>query len=279
VTPVAALWMFIVGKIGWALVQPGNLLLLCLLAGMLLFLFYHGRRGKILVAVSALAFLALAVLPIGPAMLLALEERFPRPAALPEKLDGILVLGGAVDPALSLTHGETVFNGGVARVLAGVALARWHPEAELALVGGEGSFVPVGLPEARATYGFVVSEGIAPARIVLEERSRSTHENAVYAKRMMRPKPGEVWVLVTSAFHMPRAVATFRAVDWPVIPYPVDYKIDSRTGLRANFSLLDGLGAATVAGKEWAGLLGYWAMGWTQELFPAPEISNRGKPG
>jgi hypothetical protein len=58
-------------------------------------------------------------------------------------------------------------------------------------------------------------------------------------------------------------------VGWPVIPYPVDYRIDPQTGLRANFSLLDGLGATTLAGKEWAGLLGYRLMGWTPELFPA----------
>src|SRR6185312_14475334 len=133
---------------------------LSLLAGVLLFLFYRGRRGKILVAVSALGFFALAVLPVGPAMLLALEERFPRPAALPDKLDGILVLGGAVDPALSLTYGETGCNGSVARVLTGISLARRHPEAALALVGGEGGFVPVGLAEARATYGFAVDQGI-----------------------------------------------------------------------------------------------------------------------
>src|SRR5262249_35165901 len=104
------------------------------------------------------------------------------------------------------------------------------------------------------------------------ENSRSTHENAVYAKRTIRPKPGEVWVLVTSAYHMPRAVASFRAVGWPVVPYPVDYKIDPRTGLRANFSLLYVLGTTTLAGKEWAGLFGYWLMGWTREVFPALEF-------
>ena len=164
-----------------------------------------------------------------------MEERFPRPIALPERIDGILVLGGAVDPALSLSYGETVFNSSVARVLAGVALARRHPEAKLALIGGEGGFVPVGLAELRATLGFVVEQGIAPERIILEERSRSTHENAVYAKELIRPLPGETWILVTSAFHMPRAVASFEAVDWPVIPYPVDYKIDPRTGLRREF--------------------------------------------
>ena len=179
------------------------------------------------------------------------------------------MLGGAVDPALSLSYGETVFNSAVTRVLAGIAVARRHPEAKLALIGGEGGFVPVGLAESRATLGFVIEQGIAPERVILEERSRSTHENAVYAKELIRPAPGANWILITSAYHMPRAVAAFDGVGWPVIPYPVDYRIDPQTGLRANFSLLDGLGASTLAGKEWAGLLGYRLMGWTRELLPA----------
>jgi uncharacterized SAM-binding protein YcdF (DUF218 family) len=268
--------MFLLGKLVWAAVQPGNLLLLCLLAGVLLFLLSRGRRGKVLVGLSALGFVLLAVAPIGPAMLLALEQRMPRPAALPDKVDGILVLGGAVDPALSRSYGETVFNSAVARVLGGIALARRHPEAKLALIGGEGGFVPVGLPESRATLGFVVEQGIARERVMLEERSRSTYENAVFAKELIRPLPGEAWILVTSAYHMPRAFASFDAAGWPVIPYSVDYKIDPQTGLGANFSLLDGLSATTLAGKEWAGLVSYRLMGWTRQLFPAPaELTAR----
>jgi uncharacterized SAM-binding protein YcdF (DUF218 family) len=262
---------FIFGKLVWAVLQPGNLLLLCLLVGV--FLLLRGRRrGELLVVLSAIGLLLLAVAPIGPAMMLVLEQRFPRPAALPEKVDGIIVLGGAVDPAISRSYGETAFNGSVARVLGGIALARRRPEAKLMLVGGEGGFFPVGFAESRATLGLVVEEGIVPARVIIEEKSRSTHENAVYAKEIVGLAPGEKWVLVTSAYHMPRAVAVFRAAGWPVIPYPVDYKIDPETGLRPNFSLLDGLSAVTLAGKEWAGLLGYRLMGWTRELFPAPTI-------
>jgi uncharacterized SAM-binding protein YcdF (DUF218 family) len=249
--------------------QPGNLLLLCLLAGILGLLFSRPRRGEVLIGLSALGFLLLAVAPIGAALLLMLEQRFPRPAVLPERIDGILALGGAVDPRLSASYGETAFNSSVGRVLAGFALARRHPEAKLALIGGEGELFPTGFAEARATENFALEEGIAPARIILEERSRSTHENAVYAKEMIRPQPGETWVLVTSAFHMPRAVASFGAVGWPVIPYPADYRVDPQTGLRPSFNLLGGLGAITLAGKEWAGLIGYRLMGWTRELFPA----------
>ena len=260
---------FVFGKLVWALLQPGNLLLLCLLAGV--FMLLRGRRrGELLVVLSAIGLLLLAVAPIGPAMMLVLEQRFPRPPKLPDRIDGILVLGGAVDPRISLSYGETVFNGSIARVLAGVALARHHPDAKLALVGGEGEFFPVGFAEARATQGFVLDEGIAATRIIIEERSRSTRENALFAKDLIQPAPGQNWILVTSAFHMPRAVASFRAVNWPVVPYPVDFKVDPRTGLRANFSLLDGLSTSTVAGKEWAGLVGYRLLGWTKELFPGP---------
>jgi len=249
--------------------QPGNLLLLCLLVGVLLLLILRGRRGKFLIGLATFGFVLLAVAPIGPALLLILEERFPRPAQLPDRIDGILVLGGAVEPALSLAYGETVFNSSVARVLGGIALARRYPEAKLALIGGEGGFSPVGLAESRATLGFVVGQGIDPARIILEERSRSTHENAVYAKQIVAPSPGATWVLVTSAYHMPRAIASFDAVGWAVIPYPVDFRIDPKAGMDPGFSLLDGLATTTLAGKEWAGLLGYRALGWTQELFPA----------
>lgn len=251
------------------MLQPGNLLMLCLVGGVLLFLGTRGRRGKLLVGISLVGFLVLAVAPIGPAMLLGLEERFPRPR-LPERIDGILVLGGAVDPAISRAYGETVFNGSVARVLGGIALARRYPDAKLALIGGEGAFIPVGFAEARANKTFVLEEGIPPSRVILEDRSRSTHENALYAKDLLRPGPEETWVLVTSAYHMPRAVGSFEAAGWKVIPYPVDYKVDPIIGLRPDFSLLDGLSASTLAGKEWAGLVGYRLMGWTHQLFPAP---------
>ena len=135
------------------------------------------------------------------------------------------------------------------------------------LVGG--GLFPVGYFDARATVGLIVREGIAPSRIFLE-KSRSTRENAVYAKELLRPAPGETWLLVTSAYHMPRSVGAFTAVGWQVIPYPVDFSIDPRTEFRASFNLVDGLHDSTLAGHEWAGLVGYRLMGWTRELFPAP---------
>jgi uncharacterized SAM-binding protein YcdF (DUF218 family) len=200
-------------------------------------------------------------------MMLALEERFPRPAELPERIDGILVLGGPVNPVLSLPSGVSAFNCSIVRVLDAVALARRHPEAKLVLVGG--GFFSIGYSDAHATQGFIVNEGIAPARILLEGKSRSTHENAVYAKELLRPAPDETWVLITSAYHMPRSMGAFTAAGWHVIPYPVDFS-DPRADLRASFDLIGLLNDSTLAAHEWVGLVGYRLMGWTQELFPAP---------
>ena len=260
--------MFILGKLVWAVLQPGNLLTLSLLSGVTLHTFSRGRRGKVLVGLAALGFGLLAVAPIGPAMMLSLEERFPRPAKLPERIDGILVLGGAVNPVLSLASGGTTFNCSTARLLGAFALSHRHPEAKLVLVGA-GMF-PIGYSDPRATMEFVVNGGIAPGRLLLEGNSRSTHENAIYAKELLRPALGENWVLVTSAYHMPRAVGAFTAAGWQVIPYPVDFSIDPRKDLRANFDLVGFLNDSTLAGHEWVGLVGYRLIGWTQELFPAP---------
>lgn len=222
-----------------------------------------------------MALLAIAVLPIGPALLLPLEARFPPPVTLPGRIDGIIVLGGSVSTGLSKTYGETVFSGSPARLLAGVELARHYPKARLALLGGEASLFPIGFSESQASLDFVEKEGIARGRVVLEEKSRSTHENALYGKERVKPRPGQKWLLVTSAFQMPRAVASFRAEGWPVIPFPVDFKVDPATAFRPGFNLIDGLTLTTIAAKEWVGLVAYRLFGWTRTLFPAPRPSGR----
>ena len=111
---------------------------------------------------------------------------------------------------------------------------------------------------------------VNPQRIQVEESSADTCENAEESLLATRPKAGEQWLLVTSASHMPRAVACFRAVGFPVIPYPVDYRTRGAESLRAQSSISEGLRAADLAAHEWLGLLGYWLLGRTSELFPAP---------
>ena len=108
-------------------------------------------------------------------------------------------------------------------------------------------------------------------RLMFEDRSRNTSENALFSKEMAQPKPGERWLLVTSAYHMPRAIGIFRKAGFPVEAYPVDWRTRGPSDLWRPFDRLsEGLRRCDVVVREWAGLLAYWLTGRTSELFPAP---------
>jgi uncharacterized SAM-binding protein YcdF (DUF218 family) len=106
----------------------------------------------------------------------------------------------------------------------------------------------------------------------MDRRARNTYENALFSKQLAAPKAGERWLLVTSAFHMPRAVGLFRKAGFAVEPYPVDWRVGRSASDILAFTLLatDGLGRTDVAMREWIGLLAYWITGRTSVLFPGP---------
>ena len=86
-------------------------------------------------------------------------------------------------------------------------------------------------------------------------------------RTVVEPQAGETWVLVTSAFHLPRAVACFQANDWTIVPYPADF----RTGMSPLYlDLLLNLEDLDYAAHEWLGLVWYRINGRTRTLFPRP---------
>ena len=122
--------------------------------------------------------------------------------------------------------------------------------------------------EADVAADILLSLGVAKERLTLERESRNTYENAVFSKAMVAPKPGERWLLVTSAFHMPRSVGLFRKAGFPVEPYPVDWRVGRVLDVDG-VSLL-GLRRADIAVREWVGLVAYRLRGRIDDLFPAP---------
>ena len=107
------------------------------------------------------------------------------------------------------------------------------------------------------------------SRIILENKSRNTAENAAFSKAIANPKPGERWVVITSAAHMPRAMGVFRAAGFDVEAYPVDWRTQ-RTGGPAIKWFVRGLADIDDAAHEYVGLLVYWLTGRSSELFPGP---------
>jgi len=254
-------FLFVLSKVAWALLAPGNLLLFLLVLGIGLLLAGRRPAGLWLAGGATGALLALAVLPLGAWLMWSLESRYRLPSDPPDRVDGIIVLGGAVEPLVAADHGQPALNQHGERMLAGVELARRHPGARLVFSGGSGRLLDRDLTEVAVARDIWSRLGLDVGHVLFEDRSRNTWENALYSRDLARPQPGEVWLLVTSAFHMPRAVGVFRAAGWPVVPWPVSYEVSNRELGRLGFDLRTGLELSERSVKEYVGMAAYRLMG------------------
>jgi uncharacterized SAM-binding protein YcdF (DUF218 family) len=209
---------FPLAKLSWAILAPSHLLLWLTLATGLALIAGRQRLGKGLAIVTALLFVVFGLLPTGYWLAERLEDQYPRPAALPARVDGILDLGGGLGADILAVRHAPAEAPSEARLVSTYELARRYPNARVVFSGGWGRY-----PDAAgAAYAFA-QMGLDPKRLTLESQSHDTFENLVFSRRLVRPKPGEVWVLTTSAFHLPRAMAVARRLGWNLIPWPTDY--------------------------------------------------------
>ncbi|MGJ4928184.1 YdcF family protein [Bradyrhizobium sp. HKCCYLS2038] len=259
---------FVLSKTLGLLALPTNFMIALGLVGAILMLTRLAVLGRRLV-VSAMLLLAIAGLsPLGSLMLYPLESRFPIWDPAKGAPDGIIVLGGPVDSDLSVMYGMPVTVAGADRVIQAAALARRYPNARVLFTGGSANLIATEAKEADVGAEILLSLGVAKERLLLERQSRNTYENAIFSKAMLAPKPGERWLLVTSAYHMPRSVGLFRKAGFPVEPYPVDWRV-GRVLDFDGVSLL-GLRRTDIAVREWIGLLAYRLRGRIDDLFPGP---------
>lgn len=249
---------FFLSKVLFVVARPSNALVLAMLAGLALGFRRRSRTGPLLVVGAVLATAILGWSGVGKLFLEPLETRFPASPQLPGPPTGIIVLGGPLDAA---GH----------RLVAAVELWRRHPEAKVIFTGGSGSFVDQGPAEAEVAGPKLIAMGIPPDKLVLEGRSRNTPENAAFTYDLVRPKPGERWVLVTSAFHMPRSIGVFRVAGWSgLTAWPVDFRSGNAGFLYEQSSIAGGLSIVDLSIREWIGLVAYRALGYTDALLPAP---------
>ncbi|QJE72902.1 YdcF family protein [Aerophototrophica crusticola] len=262
---------FVLSKVLWLLAEPGNALVIGLVTGAILLWTRWRRAGMAIVGTVTAVAVAVTVLPIGTYLVHGLESRFPVPTDLPERVDGIIVLGGAVLPRLTASHGVPQVNRHAERMLDPLWLARRFPEARLVFTGGSGNLWDQMNREAVDARLLWDRLGVDTARVTFESESRNTWENAVLTKELVRPAEGEIWLLVTSGFHMPRSVGIFRRIGWPVLPYPVDFQTRREVRFQLGFDLEQGISLLNLATREHIGLVAYHLMGRTDAWFPAPE--------
>lgn len=266
--------MFILSKLAWLVLNPGNLFLLVFCLAVVLSWTYWRAGGRTTLSILAVLGVVVAVLPFGAWLIVPLENRFPPVSTLPARVDGIVVLGGALDPHVSFARGQPAIGGDVERLLAGARLARAYPKARLVFTAGSGLLLRQERKDAEVARQVFVDLGlddeIRRGRVLFENQSRNTYENAVMTRDLVRPRDGEVWLVVTSARHMPRAMGVFRRAGWFVTAYPVDYATDGHYALQPGFNFAGGLGGLGGGIKEWVGLLYYYVIGRTETFFPAP---------
>ena len=273
---------FYLAKVVWFLLQPSTLIALLIAYGAILIWTGWARWGRRFVTVGAVLLLVAGLSPLGNVLILPLENRFPR-ANLDQQPPptGFIVLGGAEDRLVGKWRKAPTLNEAGERIVETVMLARKFPEAKIAFTGGDAGILYPSDSEAVGAQRMLTDMGVARDRLILEAAARDTYENAVYLKtqldRLGLLGPGKRWVLITSAYHMPRAIASFRQAGFDVEAWPVDYRTRGRADLARTFDKVsEGLRRVDVATREWVGLLAYRLAGRTDTLLPAPKAVASG---
>lgn len=262
---------FTLSKVLGFITLPSNAIVLLCAAGVCLRFWRRRRAGLRLITVGVVLLLVAGFSPLGNILLLPLSDRFPAWQDDGHAPTGIIVLGGAIESGVSAARGMLEMDASAERVIAMLELARRFPDARVVYTSGSGNLIESPVPEAPFAGKLLETFGIARDRIVLESRSRTTDENAAFLRNMISPKPGERWLLVTSAFHMPRSIGVFRKAGFDVEAYPVDWRTRGWIDALQPFGRLSGgLSRCDVAVHEWLGLVAYWLTGRSDALFPAP---------
>jgi uncharacterized SAM-binding protein YcdF (DUF218 family) len=224
-----------------------------------------------LLGLGVCTLLFIILFPIDNLLIRDLEDRFSYPKPLPAKVDGIVVLGGTVDQFITASRGAVAINGSVERIFEFARLSKLYPSAKLVFTGGSGMIGKQKLKEAHFIKPILKNLSVDPERVIYEDKSRNTYENAIFSKKIVKPMQQEKWFLITSAFHMPRAVGVFRAAGWNVIPFPVDYMTEKSFKFKPSLNLRNSLNGVSIVLHEWLGLLFYWCMGYIDTFYPEPD--------
>lgn len=262
---------FWLSKLVWGLLAPDSLMVILVFTVWILLWRKKQRWAKRFVACMALGMVFVGVFPVGEWLFYPLETWFPTNPKLPGKIDGLIALGGAEDSIGSRIWDQVELHEGAERLLSFMALARDYPEAKLVFSGGSGSLWGEGEREANLAGRLLTEHGLDVSRLILEGESRNTYENAILSRSLVKPEADETWILITTAWHMPRAVGVFRKADWQVLPYPVDHWTQPEHLLRMEWDLAGHLRDLKFAAKEWVGLLVYYVTGKTSAILPTPD--------
>lgn len=248
---------------GWWIINIDIFFLTLLLLGSGLLLITKKKWGKGLIVASCVGFAFFGVVPIGLWTLENLENRFPKIEHIPSDTKGMILLGGSFDVWATLARGETAYNLTAGNLIKFVEVAKAYPHLKLIYTG-----TPFEAETAKKEFQAL---GIDPASVVFESDSKNTKENASKTADLIKPNSNDKWLLVTSAYHMPRSVALFQKQGFNLIPYPVDYHTSGHYEMWFFLGLKMNLDAWHASSREWLGMVINYIMGRSDEIYPKPK--------
>ena len=258
---------FYLSKILWIIINPFNIFLFFIFSGFIAHFFFRHSFYKLAYFFTIFIFFITAIMPTGRYMFYQLEKKFHSETLLPEKIDGILILAGATNPSLTKEFNQIHIGESVERLIESIQLHKKYPTAKFIFSGGSGSLIPQDFTHADVAKKFFIQQNINVNKFIFESRSRNTFENILYSKEIISPSPNENWILVTSAFHMVRALNVAEKLDWKFIPYAVDFHVSKQFSWKPSINFWNNMTAMQFASHEWVGLISYYLMGRTNNIY------------
>lgn len=260
--------MFFISKQIWWFLSPLNLLLIFIIIGLFFKIINIKFLYKTFMLISLVFFIIVGFFPTGNILLSKLEKNYPELKIMPKAIDGILILGGPSSPSLTKQHNQVSFNEAGERLTESIKLINMYQPPIIIFSGGSGSTNPQSLPHTFVAKQFFTEMGIDINKIIFESKSNNTYENILFSKNLIKPTQSQKWLLVTSAFHMTRAINVAEKLGWQFIPYSVDFRTGtgSITFKPSFFNALNNFKSFDLATHEIFGLICYYLLGRTTRV-------------
>ena len=258
---------FYLSKIFWLILNPFNLFIFITLLSIFLYFLNLRRVSLIIFLINFIFILIISFLPIGNFLIYKIEKEYHSNTKIPERVDGILILGGATNPLLFKEYDQISLGGSAERLVESVIVIKKFKKAKVIFSGGSGVINRPDLGHSQVAKSFYKKIGIETNKIIFEDDSRNTYENIIYSKKIAKPKINENWLLITSASHMKRALLIANKNNWKITPYAVDFKNTKNFKFIPNLKLLKNINSFQQGSHEWLGLISYYLMGRTDKVF------------
>ncbi len=258
---------FYLSKIIWVILNPFNIFIFFIVLTTILYLFKFKKMSIIIFLTNSFFILVICFLPIGNYLIHLIEKEYHSNINIPNKIDGIIILGGATNPLMFKEYKQISVNGSAERLIESVYVIKKFKDSKVIFSGGSGVVSRTDLAHSHVAKSFFKKMGFEDDRIIFEGNSRNTYENILFSKEIANPKINENWLLITSASHMKRALLIGSKHNWNFIPYPVDFKTKKKFKFTPNLSLLSNLNSFQEGSHEWLGLISYYFMNRTNSIF------------